>query len=624
MKTAITLALVLWCCTVSQAQIAPGPLSRAHQQLDGLTKCGSCHAFGAAARGFKCLECHAEIRRRVEAKTGFHANNYKSLTSEADCRRCHKEHKGLATPLISLDRQKFNHLAQTGFALAGKHAQQKCEKCHNAAKIPPAARPEIKPKDLNRSFLGLRRECLSCHKDQHQGQLGADCLRCHTQDAFKPASGFNHATTHFPLTGLHQSQACQKCHGPKAGQESVRFKGLTYAGCQDCHTDPHHGAFQEVKFRGSCDSCHNTSGWKSNRPGADFNHASTKFPLSGKHTDVACAKCHKTADFHRPLARQRCGDCHEDSHKGQFAARAAGSDCSSCHEVTGFKPTHFDLAAHRQAAFPLEGKHAGLRCPQCHQPEGRGAVYISRKLTCPSCHTDRHGGEFASAPHSNNCGECHTQAGFRPTTFTVANHARTAFPLAGRHASAACEKCHKALKPESAALTAPRQYRFASQTCNACHTDPHRTNLRCETCHTPEQWTQVRPYQHPAATGARLDGAHQKLKCVQCHGPSGPDERGAVSVAPGFFNTPTGCSGCHTAKDAHAGQFQVDPPEDCSHCHETARWNGENFDHDKARLVLSRVHRNVDCAKCHKDRREVAGKSIRVYRGTPTECIKCH
>src|SRR5262249_8537392 len=108
-------ALALACR--AQPQIAPGPLSRAHPQLDGITKCGSCHDFGASSRGFKCLECHAEIRRRVEAKTGFHGRSYKSSAGETDCRRCHAEHRGQATPLIRLDRQQFDHLAQTGFEL---------------------------------------------------------------------------------------------------------------------------------------------------------------------------------------------------------------------------------------------------------------------------------------------------------------------------------------------------------------------------------------------------------------------------------------------------------------------------------------------------------------------------
>jgi hypothetical protein len=637
-------ALALTCATLALAQVAPGPLSSAHQQLDGVTKCSSCHNFGAVARGFKCLECHTEIRRRVDAKTGLHGRSYKASADEIDCHGCHKEHNGRASSLIALDRPNFDHLAKTGFALDGKHRQQKCENCHTATRISAGTKSEIKLKNLNRSYLGLRRECTACHEDRHQGQLGSDCLRCHSQDAFKPAPGFSHAGTHYPLTGLHQTLACQKCHGPKPGQPNAQWKGLAHDGCQSCHADPHRGAFQEAKFRGSCDTCHNTNGFKTNHPGTEFNHAVTKFALEGKHAPLACAKCHKSADFRHPIAHERCQDCHQDPHRGQFAGRAAGSDCSACHSVTGFKPSRFDRGTHRQSAFPLEGKHAALRCAQCHQPEGSGAVYISRKLTCPACHADRHGGEFAAAPYANQCDRCHTTAGFQPLTFSAARHAQTQFPLAGKHASTACEKCHK---PMSAGVTAlplmpsvtslltggagnttpailPRQYHFASRACDTCHADPHKTKLACEGCHTVEDFKVVRPFEH-STTRFKIEGGHLNVKCIQCHKPSKPDAGGTTEGAPRFSDTPMRCFDCHGATDPHDGQFSTAPrEEDCSSCHVWHRWKGENFNHDKTQFVLNRVHYNVECAKCHKDQRLVNGKMIRMYRGTPTECIKCH
>ncbi len=627
--------LALWFCALAPAQVAPGPLSRAHRHLEGVAKCGSCHSLGLGKRALKCLDCHAEIRRRVEAQAGYHARAYERSAGEVDCRRCHKEHDGLGFTLIRLDRQKFDHLAQTGFALAGKHRQQKCEKCHVATKISADARPEIKMKDLNRSFLGLRRECTACHEDKHQGQLGGDCLRCHTQDAFKPAPGFSHADTHFQLTGSHQTVPCQKCHGPRPGQEAVRWKGLAFSDCRDCHVDPHRGAFQEVKRRGYCDDCHNSNGWKNNHPGAEFDHLTTKYPLTEKHASVACSKCHKGSDFRRPIAHERCGECHGDPHRGQFAARAAGSDCSACHDVTGFKPSRFDRETHRQSAFPLEGKHAALHCPKCHQPEGRGTVYISRKLTCSACHADGHGGEFASAPHTNQCEHCHTAAGFQPSTFSSERHAQTQFALTGRHASVPCEKCHKPLVADVtmpvlatgkhvAPSGPPRQYHFVSRTCGACHLDPHQTQMACEVCHTTERWQEVRPFDH-STTRFRIEGAHRNVKCIQCHIPSVSGSGLVAEVAPKLSGTPSQCFGCHSAKDVHAGQFRSGmPEEDCSHCHVTTSWNGEAFDHDKARFALNRVHRDVACEKCHKDQREVAGKMIRMYRDTSMECVKCH
>ncbi|MDP8989030.1 MAG: hypothetical protein M3N41_02985 [Acidobacteriota bacterium] len=128
------------------------------------------------------------------------------------------EHNGRQFPLTKLGRKNYQLRGLTGFALEGKHSHLSCEQCHNASHISEVARSEIKMKDLNKTFLGLGRECVNCHQDPHAGQLGPECLRCHNQDVWKPAEGFNHSRTSFPLTGLHQNVACARCHGPKPGE----------------------------------------------------------------------------------------------------------------------------------------------------------------------------------------------------------------------------------------------------------------------------------------------------------------------------------------------------------------------------------------------------------------------
>ena len=585
----------------------------------------------------------------MDAHLGFHSREYKASASQADCARCHAEHNGLKFALRRLDKNSFDHLAKTGYALEGKHRQQACEKCHTVKNIAAAARSEIKLKDLNHSLLGLRQECASCHEDPHRGQLGTDCAHCHTnQDAFKPASGFNHANARFQLTGLHEKVTCQKCHGPREGEKSAQYKGLNYSSCQGCHTDPHRGGFQEVRFQGSCDSCHNTNGWKNNHPSANFHHETTKFPLNGKHAELVCAKCHKTADFHQPIKHELCQDCHEDPHKGQFATRKAGSDCSSCHNETGYKPTKFDLDTHRLSAFPLEGKHSELKCTKCHEPEGKDAVYITHKLTCFACHADRHGGEFKAEPIANQCDRCHAQTGFQPTTFTVDLHSKTQFALTGGHVKVACADCHKPLTAAIAALPAAsasdpaftrslRQYHFASRTCNACHTDPHQvpvtSKLTCENCHTTDKWQDTRSFDH-STTKFALERAHKEVKCIECHKPPSPGltvtakpAPGGVPAkpAPGFSNTPSRCFECHESKDPHGGQFRSGGrEEDCSFCHVIVHWKDDGFSHERARFTLDQVHRPLACAKCHKEQKQANGKSIKQYRDTPRECLDCH
>jgi hypothetical protein len=613
--------LALWQCSLAMAQLSPGPLSQPHQQLEGVTRCASCHDFGAGSRSFKCLDCHAEIRRRVDAHAGYHGRAYKASREQADCARCHMEHNGQRFPLVRLDRNTFNHEAQTGFALQGKHRQQKCEACHNEKRISAAARVEIKEKDLNKTYLGLSRNCTFCHEDQHRGQLGAECNRCHNQEGWRPAPGFTHSRAAFQLTGLHQSVACQKCHVPREGEKATLFKGISFAGCQSCHMDPHHGAFQDAKFQGSCDSCHNTSGWKNEHVSPGFAHANTRFPLVGKHAALACEKCHKTSNFEQAIPHERCQDCHQDPHHGQFATRAAGSDCSSCHNETGFKPTKFDLETHRQSRFPLEGKHASLRCDQCHEPKGKDTVYITGKLTCPACHTDRHAGEFAGPPWANRCDQCHTTDGFQPTTFSVSRHAQTQFALAGKHESAQCHDCHKPLAIAASTLppasAPPLQYHFPSRACNTCHMDPHQTKLSCDTCHTPQGWKDVLAFDH-STTKFKIEGAHRDVKCIQCH-------VAADKAPPVFSGTRNQCHDCHNTKDPHAGQFlTTDRQEDCSACHTPIQWKQENFDHDRTRFPLNVAHRNVPCAKCHMDEVGKDNHVFRRYRDTPIDCVKCH
>jgi hypothetical protein len=383
--------------------------------------------------------------------------------------------------------------------------------------------------------------------------------------------------------------------------EAPVFKGVAFAGCQSCHKDPHHGAFQEAKFRGSCESCHNTGGWKRLKGGAGFDHGGTKFPLTGKHAEVGCAKCHKDSNFQRPIAHEKCGSCHADPHGKQFAA----TDCKACHTDRSFKPSLFDNAAHQKSAFPLEEKHATVACGKCHAPAGRGAVYKTGKTKCAECHEDAHGGEFSGT----GCQTCHTQRSFKPSSFDLTRHGKTKFGLSGKHAAVACGDCHKQVGTR-------RQYHFASQTCASCHADPHRTKVACESCHTAEDWKKATPFDH-ASTKFLLDGKHAGAGCAQCHKPV--DAK--FAKAPGFANTAAACGACHQKDEVHGGQFsRPERVEECSDCHGAAQWKVAEFDHDRTRFALDRAHRNVSCEKCHKTNEQ----KIRMYRDTTSECVKCH
>ena len=52
-------------------------------------------------------------------------------------------------------------------------------------------------------------------------------------------------------------------------------------------------------------------------------------------------------------------------------------------------------------------------------------------------------GAVRGAPHAGRCEDCHTVDGFQPSTFSLARHQSSAFPLKGAHAAMACEDCHR-------------------------------------------------------------------------------------------------------------------------------------------------------------------------------------
>ena len=50
-----------------------------------------------------------------------------------------------------------------------------------------------------------------------------------------------------------------------------------------------------------------------------------------------------------------CGDCHQDAHHGEFAARNNG-ECAGCHTVDGFAPGPGTLTAYHSADYGHDGQ----------------------------------------------------------------------------------------------------------------------------------------------------------------------------------------------------------------------------------------------------------------------------
>lgn len=617
-RSVLFCGLFVFLCLGGNAQISPGPLSRAHTSLEGSTKCTLCHSFGLGTRKFKCTGCHTEIRQRLSEHRGFHARIVKNPGSDQECASCHTDHLGLGFNIVKWEpsHDEFDH-RQTGYLLEGAHARVVCGRCHAASHLVASERKTIRVRDPNRTYLGLSTQCSSCHTDEHRGQLNSDCGRCHGFQSWKPAQSFDHATSRYPLTGLHAKVGCDRCHRTISDDSKpyVQYKNFPFASCSDCHRDPHKGAFPA-----GCQSCHATSGWKQVRESSTFDHNRTKFPLNGGHARVECYRCHKTSNFKEPVAHTACADCHSpDPHKGQFP----GQDCARCHTEERWKPSLYDVQKHQTSGYPLLGKHAAVACDKCHAPAGRDTLYHVKHEACKDCHRDAHGGQFAGAPYRDGCQLCHTLEGFRPSTFDLAKHQGTHFPLSGGHAATACADCHQS--PPGQLPPLPARYKFETLSCVGCHHDPHQGKLvasskqDCNVCHSVRSWKQIAAFDH-STTSFALRGAHRAVTCAECHRSSDPAGNRQIV----FTDAPANCAGCH--EDVHGGQFFIDnKPVECSSCHDESAWKPSLFNHEtRTTFSLKGAHQLVPCAQCHKEKENRDERSVVIYSRAPRRCAACH
>jgi Class III cytochrome C family/Cytochrome c7 and related cytochrome c len=339
-------------------------------------------------------------------------------------------------------------------------------------------------------------------------------------------------------------------------------------------------------------------------------------PVAQAHAKIEgeCGKCHVA--FKSSAQTQLCLDCHKDvaadvRAKTGFHGRApavAGADCKTCHtehegrgaDIVGLNR---DAFRHELTDYPLHGAHVHLACERCHAAKEK---FRDARSRCADCHSrdDAHKGRLGT-----DCAHCHEETAWRKAEF---DHAKTRFPLEGKHADAACAACH-----------AGERYKDTPRDCATCHVldDAHkgRFGAKCETCHAASGWKTVR-FDHARDTHFALTGAHQKTSCISCH--TGQLYQQKLG---------TDCLSCHREDDVHKGNNGAR----CADCHQTTAWKPARFDHDRnTDFPLHGAHAKVACEACHtapvheqKLGRECAdchGKSDPHRGQLGKDCARCH
>ena len=500
--------------------------------------------------------------------------------------------------------------------------------------------------------------CVNCHKEigwlaeRDRGLHGRvrqqTCASCHPEHAGKdfalvswPDGGaperFDHARTGWPLEGRHARQRCADCHKAafRVSQAArlaqrvppyVGWVGLEQR-CTSCHEDAHRGALDK-----NCLKCHDVEHWK---PAPRFDHDKTSYPLTGGHVTVKCADCHQSPRLqpaiprYRPLEHQECSACHADPHRGKL-----GATCGRCHVTTSFTTVNRTSFDHDRTRYPLRGRHAQVSCEKCHDFSGGQVARNPPFATCTACHTpDPHAGTATLAGRVVDCASCHTVDGWRPSSYTVAQHRLTRYPLEGRHQQARCSGCHVQTSGTAAVVA----MRPVTTECVTCHVDPHDKRFaRCTDCHDLQGFRpatiDVAAHQH---FHFRLEGAHRAVPCAACHAemrraPAASTLAAGVrwSGPPLLFAAPSpkgGCGGCH--ENAHGTQFAARSDRGaCESCHGTDAFrSATRFDHNRdAAFSLKGAHTGVPCDRCHRSTRGVDGKLMVIYRPVATACEACH
>ena len=498
----------------------------------------------------------------------------------------------------------FDHL-RTGFPLTERHAQARCESCHQ-----------------NAIFVGTPRDCASCHRQGMRLARGnvvlpakhlptqQACDACHTTRTFTGAR-FNHS-------GIAPG-SCLSCHNGGAATGKPAGHLATVASCETCHRSTStwlavtggHSAANAVGT-GTCDTCHNGVGARGKHPA----HIPVPAGLA------KCDSCHRSqASFtvavrtdHSVLATLACAGCHNGtSAKGKGPTHVATTaNCDSCHKST---TTWLGAGAHTAANAVGTGT-----CDTCHNgvaAKGKGPTHITvpaGTAKCDSCHGSQAG--FTVSVKMNHtvvataaCAGCHngTSAKGKGPTHVVT--------------TAACDSCHKSTTTWLGAGAHTAANAVGTGTCDTCHNGVAAKGkgpthipvpagaAKCDSCHKSQaSFTASMTMNHTVVTTA---------ECKTCHngqylaaGRSGALAKPAnhVPEAQLLGGALLDCKSCHSSTTSwltermnHNGS-QGNGAGWCKSCHDSAVRYGGTMERKTLRHEAKTGQVITDCSQsgCHR------------------------
>jgi len=459
---------------------------------------------------------------------------------------------------------------------------------------------------------------------------------------------FNHLTTGFPLTGVHQQAKCETCHvqgifkgtpkdcvlchGPAAKISSVIMPQThipVTERCDNCHTTQ---KFYGVRFNhasvmpGNCTQCHNGV----TAPGKPSGHIVTT---------ASCDSCHRVmvwlpAGFnHSNVAPGSCAQCHNGAGAtGKSATHLqTATSCDSCHTTISWQPaTKFDhvgvlpgTCAQCHDGTHAPGKKPGhvptnSACDACHAPTGWLPAHVDHSAvvpgTCAQCHDSKSatGKKVNHIPTTDTCDTCHRTTAWKPTLFAHKGVAQ-----------GTCQQCHNG----TIAVGKPVKHLVTSSSCDSCHTIAgwlpahfNHEGVKAGTCGGC----------HNGTTASGRTGNHIPVSgnaCDSCHGNTGYATWSGTLMNHAAVQG-VACTTCHESGLNFFGGTVVTRPTpkqdpnhpltgDCGACHNTSVFDGV------IAKPLNHLPTTQACFLCHTDPTNYKTYSMS-HQGISGNCSQCH
>ncbi len=162
--------------------------------------------------------------------------------------------------------------------------------------------------------------------------------------------------------------------------------------------------------------------------------------------------------------------------------------------------------------------------------------------------------------------------------------------------------------------------------CLGCHTPLFGTpSSKCVSCHTSEEIglkdASGNELVEPDSATTMLHKELVALKCIACHTEHALPGKGSLlaNMDHGSLSAELqkNCTACHDP-DRPDDLLHKEAGSGCGECHDTRRWEGVEFDHEK--WLLADLGRSGNCAGCHEPDRP----DDKLHKEAKNSCSECH